>query len=85
MLLRGPKEMVSGKNGSCSRGRDRNRKADEESTPEPQSQMGISAGKSNPVIYIFTALRASQGFRVTTFEKAMVLIRNGFQSILYPT
>lgn len=84
MLLHGPKEMVSGKDGSSSRGRDRIRKTDEESTPEPQSQAGISAGKSNTVINILTALRASQGFRVTAFEKAMVLIRNGFWSMSYP-
>ena len=62
-----PKEVVSGTDGLCTGGRGRIRKAGEESTPlppVPQSQGGISAVKSNVVIYIFTASGASQGFRV---------------------
>lgn len=59
-----PKEVVSGKDVSCTEGRGGIRKAGEENIPLPpilQSQGGTSAVKSNLVIHIFTALGASQG------------------------
>lgn len=62
-----PKEVVSGKDGSCTEGRDRIRKAGEESTPLPPallSRGGNQCSKSNLVSYIFTASGGSQGFRV---------------------
>lgn len=62
-----PKEVVSGKDGSCTGGRGRIRKVGEENTPlppAPQSRWEISAVKNNLVIYIFTASGGSQGFRV---------------------
>lgn len=55
-----PKEVVSGKDGSCTAGRSRIRKASEESTCTAELG-GISAVKSNLVIYIFMAFGASQG------------------------
>lgn len=58
-----PKEVVSGKDGSCTGDRSRIRKAGEESTCTAELG-GISAVKSNLVIYIFTAFRASQGVGV---------------------
>lgn len=58
---------MSGKDGSGTGGRGRNRKAGEEIPvlpPAPQSYRGNIVIKSKLVIYIFTALGTSQGFRV---------------------
>lgn len=62
-----PKEVVSAKAGSSTGGRGRNRKAGEEIPtlpPAPQSHRGNNAVKCNLVMYTFTKLGTSQGFRV---------------------
>lgn len=71
-----PKEVVSGKGGSSTGGKGRNRKAGEEIPtlpPAPQSHRGNSAVKCNLVIYTFTKLGTSQGFRIILLRRG-----NGF-------